>query len=128
MAAAMLEVLAGEYALVSLPAGARPELPQRADLLILIHDPVETTLVLPAEAWEAIAEEHRGARAQPGYRAVRLSQDFPLETVGVLAKLTATLAEAGVAIMAYSTFKTDVILVRKAELDKALGALWDLRF
>lgn len=124
----MLEVLTGEYALVSLPAHARPRLPDGGDLRIVIHDPHELTLVLEVSEWSRLAPEHPDARAQPGYRAIRLTQDFPLETVGVLAKLTAALAGAGVAIMAYSTFKTDVILVRRAELDAALGVLWDLRF
>jgi hypothetical protein len=83
---------------------------------------------LEVNAWATIAAQHPDAKANRNYRAIRLSQDFPLETVGVMAKLTSALAQAGVSIMAYSTFKTDVVLVREWELNKALGALWDLRF
>lgn len=124
----VLEVLEGEYALISLPADATVTLPASGDLRVLIHDPVEITLILEVTAWDAMAIHHPESKANRGYRAIRLSQDFPLETVGVMAKLTAALAQAGVSIMAYSTFKTDVVLVRQWELNAALGALWDLRF
>ncbi len=124
----VLEVLEGEYALISLPADAVVTLPATGDLRVLVHDPVEITLILEIGAWELMAAQHPNAKANRGYRAVRLSQDFPLETVGVMAKLTNALAQVGVSIMAYSTFKTDVVLVRQWELNTALGALWDLRF
>jgi uncharacterized protein len=124
----VLEVLEGEYTLISLEPDAAISLPATGDLRILIHDPHEITLVLEVNVWLSIAAQHPEAKANLNYRAIRLSQDFPLETVGVMAKLTTTLAQAGVSIMAYSTFKTDVVLVREWELSKALGALWDLRF
>ena len=124
----VLEVLQGEYALISLPADTVLTLPAMGELRVLVQDPVEITLILEVGAWESIAAQHPDAKANRGYRAVRLAQDFPLETVGVMAKLTNALAQAGVSIMAYSTFKTDVVLVRQWELNTALGALWDLRF
>ena len=121
-------MLQGEYALISLPPNAVLTLPAMGELRVLVQDPVEITLILEIAAWETIAHLHPDAKANRGYRAVRLAQDFPLETVGVMAKLTNALAQAGVSIMAYSTFKTDVVLVRQWELNTALGALWDLRF
>jgi hypothetical protein len=124
----ILQVFEGEYALVSIPSGSSLRLPDGGDLTIVIHDPVEITMILEVPRWEQIAAEHPDATVQRGYRAIRLSQDFPLETVGVMAKLTGALAQAGVSIMAYSTFKTDVVIVRSWELSQALGVLWDLRF
>lgn len=124
----ILQVFEGEYTLVSIPSGSSLRLPEGGDLTVVIHDPVEITMIIEVERWEQIASEHPGATAQRGYRAIRLSQDFPLETVGVMAKLTGALAQAGVSIMAYSTFKTDVVIVRNWELAQALGVLWDLRF
>lgn len=124
----ILQVFEGEYALVSLPSGSALRLPEGGDLTVVIHDPVEITLIIEVERWQEMAAEHPDATAQHGYRAIRLSQDFPLETVGVMAKLTGALAQAGVSIMAYSTFKTDVVIVRSWELAQALGVLWDLRF
>jgi hypothetical protein len=124
----VIQVLEGEYALISLPADSSLTLPNGGNLKIVIHDPVEITLVLEVSAWEKIAAQHLSAKVGRGYRAIRLSQDFPLETVGVMAKLTGALAQAGVSIMAYSTYKTDVVLVRSWELTQAVGVLWDLRF
>jgi hypothetical protein len=124
----VIQVLEGEYALISLPADSSLKLPAGGNLKIAIHDPVEITLVLEVSAWEKIAAQHLSAKVGRGYRAIRLSQDFPLETVGVMAKLTGALAQAGVSIMAYSTYKTDVVLVRSWELTQAVGVLWDLRF
>ena len=124
----VIQVLEGEYALISLPADSSLTLPAGGNLKIVIHDPVEITLVLEVTAWEKIAAQHLSAKVGRGYRAIRLSQDFPLETVGVMAKLTSALAQAGVSIMAYSTYKTDVVLVRSWELTQAVGVLWDLRF
>ena len=124
----VLEVLEGEYALVSLPADAPVPLPQQGELRILIHDPVEVTLITLEREWMRLSPDFPDAKAQRGYRAIRLAQNFPLETVGVMAKLTGALAQAGVSIMAYSTFKTDVVLVRQHDLNGALAVLWDLRF
>ncbi len=124
----VLDVLEGEYALISLLPNTEIRLPATGALRVLIEDPFETTLILEVGTWQKIAHLYPEARANGHYRAIRLSQDFPLETVGVMAKLTTALAQAGVSIMAYSTFKTDVVLVREWELSKALGALWDLRF
>lgn len=41
----------------------------------------------------------------------------------MLAAVAVPLAEAGVCILTISTFDTDYILVREAELERAVGAL-----
>jgi hypothetical protein len=124
----VLDVLEGEYVIVSLPPETAIALPTTGALRVFVADPHEITLILEVQLWHGMAARYPEAKANRNYRAIRLSQDFPLETVGVMAKLTGALAQAGVSIMAYSTFKTDVVLVREWELSKALGALWDLRF
>jgi hypothetical protein len=124
----ILTVFEGEYVLVSMPSGTSVRLPEGGELTVVVHDPVEITVILEVQRWAQIEAEHPDANAQRGYKAIRLSQDFPLETVGVMAKLTGALARAGVSIMAYSTYKSDVVLVRQWELTRALGVLWDLRF
>ncbi len=55
----------------------------------------------------------------------RLTVRGPLEfsLVGVLASLTAPLAEAGVSLFSISTFDTDHVLVRETDLDRACAAL-----
>ena len=47
--------------------------------------------------------------------------DFSL--IGILARISALLAEAGISIFAISTYQTDYILVRKSDFDRALFLL-----
>jgi hypothetical protein len=47
--------------------------------------------------------------------------DFSL--VGILSKLTGALADAGVPVLAISTYDTDVLLVRAEDADEAAVAL-----
>lgn len=56
-------------------------------------------------------------------RALVLAEDPPPDAVGVLAALTAALAQAGVWVLAICTHDTDHLLVRAAELERALAAL-----
>jgi hypothetical protein len=48
---------------------------------------------------------------------------LPFTLVGVLAALTTALAKAGVSVFAFSTFDTDYLLVKAADVPKALTAL-----
>jgi hypothetical protein len=58
-----------------------------------------------------------------GWRALRVAGTLDFALVGILARLAAPLAEAGVSIFALSTFDTDYLLVRAADLDTAVAAL-----
>ena len=65
-----------------------------------------------------------GIRAETGWRALIIDAAFELAgTVGVLSALTAPLAGAGIAIFAFSTWRTDLILVRGERVDEAVAAL-----
>jgi hypothetical protein len=57
------------------------------------------------------------------YRAFRVRGTLPLDLIGVLAAIADPLAEAGVSIFAISTFETDYVLVRAADLEVAVHAL-----
>jgi hypothetical protein len=48
---------------------------------------------------------------------------MPFTLVGVLASLTAPVARAGVGVFAFSTFDTDYLLVKAADLPAAVAAL-----
>ncbi len=45
------------------------------------------------------------------------------DEIGVLAGLTAPLAEAGIPVFVFSTFDTDYLLVKEANLSKAVRLL-----
>jgi len=51
---------------------------------------------------------------------LRVAGTIPFSVVGVLASLTAPLAEAGISVFAVSTFDTDYLLVKEADLEKAI--------
>jgi hypothetical protein len=58
-----------------------------------------------------------------GWRCLRVAGTMPFTAVGVLASLTAPLAEAGISLFAISTFDTDYLLVKATDFDAALSAL-----
>jgi hypothetical protein len=60
---------------------------------------------------------------EDGWRGFRIDGTLDLSLTGVLSKITAILADAGIAIFAVSTFNTDYILVKEENFEKALDAL-----
>ena len=63
------------------------------------------------------------ARVERGWRAWALEGPIPFDQTGVLAGLVAPLAAARVPVFAISTFDTDVVLVKDADLARARAAL-----
>ncbi|HEY7075980.1 MAG TPA: ACT domain-containing protein [Solirubrobacteraceae bacterium] len=61
--------------------------------------------------------------AETGWRALTVAGPLDFALSGVLASLAAPLGEAGVSVLAIATHDTDHLLVRAADLDRALGAL-----
>ena len=64
-----------------------------------------------------------GVPAEGGWRALEVEGTLDFSLTGILASLATPLADAGVSIFALSTYDTDVLLVRAAQLDLAVGAL-----
>jgi hypothetical protein len=58
-----------------------------------------------------------------GYVAMRVEGTLAPELVGVLVSLATPLADAGIPILAIGTHDTDYVLVREADLERAVGAL-----
>jgi hypothetical protein len=65
----------------------------------------------------------RGTQCMRGYVAMRVAGTLAPELVGVLLSLATPLADAGIPILAIGTHDTDYVLVREADLDRAVGAL-----
>jgi hypothetical protein len=61
--------------------------------------------------------------AERGFRLIEVEGPLPFTAVGVLARLTSVLAEAGVPVLAVSTYDTDYLLVHEARLATAVEAL-----
>ena len=88
-----------------------------AGLLSITRTAEELSIVCEAAA----APE--GITASRGWRCLRVAGPLDFALTGVLAALAAPLAEAGVSIFAVSTYDTDYLLVREAQLESALAAL-----
>lgn len=63
-----------------------------------------------------------GVRFEQDWRCVQLAGPIPFSAIGVLASLVQPLAEAGISVFAVSTFDTDCLLVKAADLERAIDA------
>jgi len=64
-----------------------------------------------------------GINCERGWRCLRVAGTIPFSVVGVLASLTAPLADAGISVFALSTFDTDYLLVKAKDLERAVDVL-----
>ena|SRR5687767_4202341 len=60
---------------------------------------------------------------EKGWRMLKLIGPFPFEMTGILASVLTPLAEREVSIFALSTYDTDYVLIKQAQLDLALATL-----
>lgn len=74
-----------------------------------------------------VMDQKRVPRKAPkkstGWRLFEVEGPFAFDAVGILASVTAPLAEAGVSIFALATFDTDYFLVQGRQLRRAVAAL-----
>ncbi len=113
-----LRLLSREYSVCRLPAGSTPPAPPpTAELYGVTVTAEEVSVVCAA------GDEPSEARVEGGWSALRVAGELDFSLVGILSSLTAPLAEAGVSVFALSTFDTDYLLVRTADLRRASKAL-----
>lgn len=65
---------------------------------------------------------------EDGWRALKVLGPLDFGLVGILARISTTLAKAGVPLFAISTFDTDYVLVKEENLPTAVEALRNARF
>lgn len=103
-------------------------------LLSLTRTPDEVSIVCPQSLLPPAAESNSAKLAddKPANAPVRVERDWrclrvagPLDfaLVGVLARLTNSLAAAGISLFALSTYDTDYLLVKADNLTDAVEAL-----
>lgn len=111
--------------------GSVPPLPGpgwNAPITSLSRTPEAWTLVCPASdaaalrgaGWTIASDSGGEARL---WHSLRVDGTLPFGATGVLASISAPLAQAGVSIYAVSTFDTDDVLVQSRDVGKALVAL-----
>jgi hypothetical protein len=65
----------------------------------------------------------REGRIERGFRVLAMKGPIPFSVTGVIASLAVPLAEAGVSLFPIATYDTDYVLVKDADLERALAAL-----
>ena len=99
------------------PSWVIPEWATVGELLSITRTPDELSIVCD----ESLVPQD--VHAEAGRRVFRVSGAMDLSIVGVLASLTAPLAEAGISLFAISTFDTDYLLIKEKQLEQAIAAL-----
>ena len=116
--AIQLEVLTGQFAVCRFtPQTAIADLIPSAGFFALTRTAEELSLVVSETALGT------GWQAERGWCALKVIGPLDFSLVGVLAALTAPLAEAGISIFAISTYDTDYLLVKEDKLAAAVTAL-----
>lgn len=64
-----------------------------------------------------------GLETEAGWCGLKLEGPFPFNAIGILAGILTPLAEAGISILAESTYNTDYVFVKSRDLEKALKVL-----
>jgi hypothetical protein len=81
------------------------------------HTLEELSIILPEEAVQP------GWKSEPGWRALQIPGPLEFSLFGVLAGISAPLAEARISIFALSTYNTDYILLKEVDLERAKTVL-----
>jgi len=118
-----LNLLPGRLAVCWLPPDSSfPDWATPGELLAFTQTPEETSVVC---AERFVPPE---VKAERGWRTIQVQGPLDFTTVGVLAAISAPLAQAGISIFALSTYETDYVLVREEMLERALWALSQVGF
>jgi hypothetical protein len=113
-----LIVVDGLFAVCRLePADSVPRWAIASEFFSITRTAEELSVVCPQEA---VPE---GVKGERGWRCLRVAGTIPFSDVGVLASLTAPLADAGISVFAISTFDTDYLLVKAEDLERAVDVL-----
>jgi len=113
-----LELLTGGYAVVRLDAGEPlPAWASGGPFVSVTRTDAELSVVCPQAAVPA------AARAERGWRCLRVRGPLGFGMTGILASLAGPLASSGVSIFVVSTYDTDYLMVQERDLDRGVDAL-----
>ena len=125
-----VEVAPEVFFLVSLPHDdwlkllENPELsPRMSAPFMIFRDKWEVTLLLDEIDFGTIRHQIRDAKTAGNYRLLSFDVELDFAVVGFLAEVGRILADAEISIIALSAFSRDHVLIRQADLPKALKVL-----
>lgn len=97
--------------------------PRMSAPFMIFRDPHEVTLLLDEIDFGTMRHALRSAKVERAFRLLTFDTVMEFSVVGFLAAVASILAEAGVSIVALSSFSRDHILVKQDDLARALKAL-----
>jgi hypothetical protein len=113
-AARAVSFLDGRFAVCRLPPDeALPDWANRSGFCSVTRTADELSIVCDEQA---VPEE---TLCERGFRALKLEGPFDFSEIGILSSFAEVLAQAGIPILAVSTYDTDYILVRAGDADEA---------
>jgi hypothetical protein len=112
-------VLPGTYTVCRLDSGASvPEWAMTGDLFSVTRTADELSVVCE----QSFVPE--GVKCESEWRCLKVLGPLDFGLTGVLASLSAPLAEARISIFVISTYDTDYLMVKVGDLDRAIAALF----
>jgi hypothetical protein len=113
-----LELLEGSYAVVRLDArSAVPPWAAEGPFVSITRTEAELSVVCPERSVPA------DARAERGWRCLRVAGPLGCGMTGILASLAGPRASSGGSIFVVSTYDTDYVLLQERDLDRGADAL-----
>jgi len=113
-----LSLLSDTFAICRLePKADIPSWALAGDFFSVTRTKEELSLVCPEEM---VPE---GTHCEKDFRSIKVEGPLDFTLVGVLASLTEALAQEAISILAISTFDTDYLLVKEAQVDRAVQKL-----
>jgi hypothetical protein len=113
-----LSVLPGTYAVCRLePEAPIPEWAASTAFCSITRTADEVSIVCP----EALVP--RDIQTVSGWKTLKVHGPLAFTQTGVLASLARPLAEAGISVLAISTYDTDYLVVKQGTLEAALAVL-----
>ena len=106
------------YALTVCKVDSAEHIDLNADFYFIGRTDEELSLVCRPES----TPENAAVR-EDGWRGFRIEETLDFSLIGILAPITAILAENKIGIFAVSTYNTDYVLVKEENYEKALAAL-----
>jgi hypothetical protein len=108
----------GEYAIVRLgPAEQVPDWVECGVFCSVTRTPEELSILVESAAVP------RGLEMETGWQGLKLEGPFPFNAVGILAGILSPLAEAGISILAVSTYDTDYVFVKADRMADTMRVL-----
>lgn len=125
-----VEVAPGIYTLVSLDEASwnrvlsDPSLsPSMAAPFMILKDRWEVTMLLDEKDFSRISEAVQGAKTHRNLRMISFDVVLDFNVVGFMAAVSGILADAGIPILAVSSFGRDHLLIGQDHLASALKVL-----